>query len=278
VNVFTNYFRDKGHSLNIYDLDYAKSEETAKKIGVPWFDSARGAVSNADLVVLCTPTRKTSEIIPKVIPHMKKGSILCEIASLKTRVAVALDSNKIRGIQPLSIHPMFGPDINRIEGQTIIMVPIHDREKEMNLTEELFPQTEIIIVDAETHDFFMATILSLPYFMNLVFAKTITVENMELLRKFAGTTFTVQLALAQSIVGESSSLIESLINENMFSLACINRFIDESMHFRTILGKGPEKMKEFCDGLNTVMLQDPGAVNSRRIRNEFLQKLIRTDL
>jgi len=273
VNVFTLFFRDKGHSLRIYDVDCSKSEVASKKYGVQWFDSTPCAVSNADLVILCTPIRETPKVIQEVIPHMKKGSTLCEIASLKTRTAAALSSTEDRCIQPLSIHPMFGPDIGKMEGQTIVVVPIRDREKETSLTRELFPQNEVVVIDAETHDSCMATVLALPYFVNLVFAKTIPIGNMALLRRLAGTTFTVQLAVAQSVVGESPELIESLINENVFSRDCISKFIDESNNVRGLLDKGPDGIKEYCDALHAEMIKDPEMVNSRRIRNVLFENL-----
>jgi prephenate dehydrogenase len=212
-------------------------------------------------------------VIPEVIPNMKPGSILCEIASLKTRTAATLGSTENRCIQPLSIHPMFGPDIGKIEGQTIVVVPIRDREKETRLTRELFPKNEVVVVDAETHDSCMATVLSLPYFMNLVFAKTIPIANMALLRQLAGTTFTVQLAVTQSILGESPELIESLINENVFSRASISKFIDESNNIRKLLDKEPDRIKEFCDALHAEMIKDPEEVKSRRIRNTLFENL-----
>ena len=273
MNVFTLFFRDKGHSLRIYDVDCSKSEVASKKYGVQWFDSEPCAVSNADLVILCTPIRETPKVIQEVIQHMKKGSTLCEIASLKTRTAAALSSTEDRCIQPLSIHPMFGPDIGKMEGQTIVVVPIRDCEMETSLTRELFPRNEVVVIDAETHDSCMATILALPYFMNLVFAKTIPVGNMALLRRLAGTTFTVQLAVAQSIVGESPELIESLINENVFSGAYISKFIDESNNVRGLLDKEPDGIKEYCDALHAEMIKDPEEVKSMRIRNALFENL-----
>jgi prephenate dehydrogenase len=119
----------------------------------------------------------------------------------------------------------------------------------------------------------MATILALPYFMNLVFAKTIPVGNMALLRRLAGTTFTVQLAVAQSVVGESPELIESLINENVFSRDCISKFIDESNNVRGLLDKEPDGIKEYCDALHAEMIKDPEEVKSRRIRNVLFENL-----
>jgi prephenate dehydrogenase len=204
---------------------------------------------------------------------MKKGSTLCEIASLKTRTAAALSSAEDRCIQPLSIHPMFGPDIGKMEGQTIVVVPIRDCEMETSLTRELFPRNEVVVIDAETHDSCMATVLALPYFVNLVFAKIMPIGNMALLRRLAGTTFTVQLAVAQSVVGESPELIESLISENVFSRDCIGRFIDESNNVRGLLDKGPDGIKEYCDALHAEMIKDPEMVNSRRIRNVLFENL-----
>jgi prephenate dehydrogenase len=204
---------------------------------------------------------------------MKNGSTLCEIASLKTRTAAALVSMESLSIQPLSIHPMFGPDIENIEGQKIVVVPIRDSDIETSIAKDLFPEAEIITIDAETHDSCMATVLSLPYFMNLVFAKTIPIGNMALLRQLAGTTFTVQLAVTQCIVGESPELIESLINENVFSMDSIGRFIDESIYFRRLLKKGPGKFRELCETLHVAMIEDPEEVKSRRIRNELFKNL-----
>jgi prephenate dehydrogenase len=118
----------------------------------------------------------------------------------------------------------------------------------------------------------MASVLALPYFMNLAFASLLSPEKLALLRELAGTTFSVQLAVTQSIVGESPELIESLINENVFSVDLIDQFIDESIFIRRLLKK-PREMENLCERLKESMMNDNEYLNARRKRNEFFELL-----
>lgn len=269
MNAFTRHLLDKGHSIRLYDIDSNKSKTLAEKYDCQWLNSPTSAASGVDMALLCTPIRETPSIIRAIAPDMKQGSILCEVSSLKMRTVAALKKHGDH-VRPLAIHPMFGPDISTLQGQTVVVVPVSDREKEMILAESLFGDVNIVVADAETHDRVMASVLALPYFINLAFASTLSTEDMSLMREMAGTTFTVQLALTQSIVGESPELIESLINEDMFSPDLLNRFINESKHLRRLLKKGPRAMRSLCDRLRENMMDDVEYEEARRIRNEFL--------
>ena len=273
MNAFTRHLLDKGHSLRIYDIDSSKSKTLAEKYDCPWLKSPTSAVSGVDMALLCTPIRETPGIIRAIASDMRSGSVLCEVSSLKMRTVTALKEKRGDHVRPLAIHPMFGPDISTFQGQTIVIVPVSDREREVALVESLFGNVNIVVADAETHDRVMASVLSLPYFMNLAFASTISTEDLSLMREMAGTTFTVQLAVTQSIVGESPELIESLINEDTFAMGLVNRFIDESRHLRRLLKKGPRAMGSLCEGLMEYMMDDVEYADARRLRNKFLQSM-----
>ena len=270
MNVFTRHLLDKGHNLRLYDIDSSKSRALAEKYDCPWLKSLASAVSGVDMALLCTPIRETPGIIRAITPDMRSGSIICEVSSLKMRTVAALKTSA-NNIRPLSIHPMFGPDVRTLQGQTIVVVPVSDREREVALVESLFGNVNIVVADAETHDRVMASVLSLPYFMNLAFASTLSSEDLSLMREMAGTTFTVQLAVTQSIVGESPELIESLINENMFAMGLVNRFIDESKNLRKLLKLEPSSMRSLCEGIRGHMMDDVECTDARKVRNKFLQ-------
>ena len=53
-------------------------------------DSLVGAVLKPEYVLLCTPTRRTPEIIRLIAKEMKRGSYLIEISSQKSKTATAL--------------------------------------------------------------------------------------------------------------------------------------------------------------------------------------------
>jgi prephenate dehydrogenase len=259
--------------VKIFDVDYLKSNQLAIRYEAEYLDSIQKTVYNVDLAVICTPIKETCKTIKEAAPYMKPGATLCEISSLKTKTATALGESQRWGIQPLSVHPMFGPDVMELENQTMVIIPIINPGNEVKQAKALFPGIEAVVTDAETHDSNMAMILSLPYFMNLVFARVLPLDDLALLRRLAGSTFTVQLAVTQSIVEESPELIESLIVENRFSKKSLNMFIDECRHVNRLLKNGSVGFRGFCDVLKVEMFKDPGEGEVWKTRSDFFKAL-----
>jgi prephenate dehydrogenase len=193
-----------------------------------------------------------------------------EISSLKKKNVAALRRNKDK-IKPLSVHPMFVPEIKRFDGNTLVVIPVENKVNETKQAMELFSGTEVIVADEDTHDKSMAFILSLPYFMNIVFAKCIPGENLPLIRRLAGPTFKAQLALTQCIAGEDPILIESLIDENVFAGDLINSFIDELKYLRRILKSKPWIVPDYCYEIRNSLINDPEFESAREVRNKFLE-------
>ncbi|NND87055.1 MAG: prephenate dehydrogenase/arogenate dehydrogenase family protein [Nitrosopumilus sp.] len=203
---FAKYFADKGFEVTGYD-----SESKISRKGIIESDSLVGGILKADYVVLCTPTRRTPEIIRLIAKEMKKGTYLIEISSEKSKVVSSLSKMPAK-INPICIHPMFGPGVKTIKGQNIISVPIKDAKNELTVAKSLFEGANFVTIDAAEHDKKIAVILGLTHLMNLVFANIISKdEKMLLTEKMSGTTFRVQKTLAESIMTESPELIETII-------------------------------------------------------------------
>jgi prephenate dehydrogenase len=184
---FSKYFADKDFQVTGYD-----EENKIKGKDIIQAGSLVGAILKADYVILCTPTRKTPEIIR-----------LIAVSSLAKMPAK---------INPICIHPMFGPGIKNIKGQNIISVPVKDAKKELTVAKSLFEGANFVTIDAAEHDKKIAVILGLTHLMNLVFANIISKdEKIALTEKMSGTTFRVQKTLAESIMTESPELIETII-------------------------------------------------------------------
>ena len=203
---FAKYFKTQGYEVTGYDSEI---KVTTKDVIVS--ESLVGGILNADYVVLCTPTRRTPEIIRLIAKEMKRGTYLIEISSEKSKVASSLSKMPAK-INPICIHPMFGPGTKTIKGQNIISVPIKDAKKELTVAKELFQGANFVTIDAVEHDKKIAVILGLTHLMNLVFANIISKdEKMNLTEKMSGTTFRVQKTLAENIMTESPELIETII-------------------------------------------------------------------
>ncbi|MGH1522379.1 MAG: prephenate dehydrogenase/arogenate dehydrogenase family protein [Nitrosopumilus sp.] len=204
---FAKYFSKEGFEVTGHD---SENKITGKDIIES--DSLVGAILNADYVVLCTPTRRTPEIIRLIAKEMKRGTYLIEISSEKSKVASSLAKMPAK-INPICIHPMFGPGTKTIKGQNIISVPIKDAKKELTVTKSLFEGANFVTIDAVEHDKKIAVILGLTHLVNLVFANIVSKdEKMILTDKMSGTTFRVQKTLAESIMTESPELIETIIS------------------------------------------------------------------
>ncbi|MGQ0377407.1 MAG: prephenate dehydrogenase/arogenate dehydrogenase family protein [Nitrososphaerota archaeon] len=204
---FSNYFLEKGYDVIVYD-----SEADIKGKSFIKAESLVGAVLNSDYVMLCTPTRRTPEIIRLIAKEMKRGSYIIEISSQKTKTATSLSKIPSK-VNPICIHPMFGPGAKKIDGQNIISVPIKDAKKELSVAKSLFPGANFVTIDVIEHDKKIAVILGLTHLVNLVFANVISKDDkISLTEKMSGTTFKAQKILAESILTESPDLIETIIS------------------------------------------------------------------
>jgi len=203
---FIKYFASKNFEVTGYDSENKFSGKDVIEAG-----SLVGAILKADYVVLCTPTRRTPEIIRLIAKEMKRGTYLIDISSEKSKVAGSLSKMPDK-INPICIHPMFGPGIKTIKGQNIISIPIKDAKKELSVAKSLFEGANFVTIDAIEHDKRIAVILGLTHMVNLVFAKIIAKdEKIHLTEKMSGTTFRVQKILSESIMNESPELIETII-------------------------------------------------------------------
>jgi prephenate dehydrogenase len=204
---FANYFLANDFEVIGYD-----SENEIKIKSVIKANSLVGGVLKAEYVLLCTPTRRTPEIIRLIAKEMKRGSYLIEISSQKSKTAAALAKMPSK-VNPICIHPMFGPGVKKIHGQHVISIPIKDAKKELSVAKSLFPDANFVTIDAIEHDKKIAVILGLTHLINLAFANILSKDDkISLTEKMSGTTFKAQKILTESIMTESPELIETIIS------------------------------------------------------------------
>ena len=204
---FSKYFLEKDFDIIGYD-----SEKEILNKSVTKAQSLVGAILTADYVILCIPVKRTPETIRLIAKEMKRDSYLIDISSLKTKTAAALSKIPDK-VNPICIHPMFGPGTKRLKGQNIISIPIRDARKEMAVTKSLFEEANFVQIDAAEHDKKIAMVLGMPHLVNLalanIFAKE---ENFSRVEKMAGTTFKAQKYLTTGIMTEPQELIETIIS------------------------------------------------------------------
>jgi len=191
---FASYFHKMGFEVVGYDLNNDIKEKFITKA-----NSLVGAILKTDYVLLCTPTKRTPEIIRLIAKEMQRGAYLIEISSQKFKTAQTLLKIPSR-VNPICIHPMFGPGTKNIDNKNIIIIPIKDVKKELDVIKLLFPKANFVI-------------LGLTHIINIAFANILAKdEKISLTEKMSGTTFKAQKIIAESILTESPELIETIIS------------------------------------------------------------------
>ncbi len=204
---FANYFYKMGFEVVGFDTNNEIKEKFITKA-----NSLIGAILKMDYVLLCTPTKNTPEIIRLIAKEMKHDSYLIEISSQKSKTAQTLTKTPAK-VNPICIHPMFGPGIKKIDDKNIIIIPVKDVKKELNATKLLFPKANFVTIDATEHDKKIAVILGLTHLINIAFASVLADdEKISLTEKMSGSTFKIQKIVTESILTESPALIETIIS------------------------------------------------------------------
>ena len=204
---FANYFYKMGFEVIGFDTNDDIKEKFIIKA-----NSLIGAILKIDYVLLCTPTKNTPEIIRLIAKEMKHGSYLIEISSQKSKTAQTLIKTPAK-VNPICIHPMFGPGTKKIDGKNMIIIPIKDVKKELDAAKLLFPKANFVTIDASEHDKKIAVILGLTHLINIAFANILAKdEKISLTEKMSGSTFKIQKIVTESILTESPELIETIVS------------------------------------------------------------------
>lgn len=198
-------------------------------------------INVADIIVLCTPTKVTLDILKKNRTLFRPNCLIIEISSLKEIVHKRIRSllKKSKKIEIISVHPMFGPGALLNSNQNaIIHVPIdkNAEAKDSGILQILFPKFKITtIYSPSEHDTLISLIISLIYFINLIYARIVLNVsnsinshkkdvNIDRIKEIAGSSFKVQSLLTESIMTDDNSLFVSLLLDSPRSLKLFKEY------------------------------------------------------
>jgi len=253
----TCHFVSQGHDVTISDVKLDEAVSFAKSVGTRFVKENTEAVRNADLTLVSTPIPVIPHVLREVSSQLKKNSIVAEISSLKSQMIPVLMRLADRNVRPLSIHPLFGPGVQRLEDEKVALIPLVDPSSEVELAKKMFPGVEVIVVDAEEHDRAMVLTLSLPHFMNIIFASTISEEDLHVLKKLGGTTFTLQLTLSESVMTEEPGLYTSIQMNNEYTTQYLDKFLSKCEMVKDwIVKKDEKKFTEFYNLVQSLLSRD----------------------
>jgi chorismate mutase / prephenate dehydrogenase len=225
----------QGHEVQVYDVVDGES---------PWprcADLGEGVLW-ADLVLVSVPMSACSSVLESIGSYRPKA-VVGEICSLKGHLLPTLEHLRAEGLNLVSLHPMFGPDVRMLSGRNIVVCTEGDGVAR-NLVKGLFASTSANLVEmsAGEHDRRMGVVLGLSHLANLAFARALGHSGLPFgeFGSASGVTFLKQVATTRDVVGENPELyyeIQALNAVTPETFAWLERALDD---YRRAIEKGDE--------------------------------------
>jgi len=154
-----------------------------------------------------------------------------DVTSLKAEPMNAMRTYAPEGVEVIGTHPMFGPTMPTLQGQTIILTPA-ERGRWLSAMRSLFEAdgAHIEILDADDHDAIMAVVQALTHFAYIAIGATLrTLDfDVEMSRRFMSPVYEIMIDFVGRILDQNPELYAS-IQKNPKAVAVRQTFIAECM-------------------------------------------------
>lgn len=159
-----------------------------------------------DMVINAATVKYTIQAFESVLPYLRPGAILSDIASVK----YGLPEFYARAGHPfVSSHPMFGPtfaSLSNLRNENAVIIKEGDHLGRV-FFKDLYSQLKLNVVEYtfEEHDETMAYSLSIPFASTFVFAGIMKHQDAP------GTTFKRHLDIARGLMSEDNYLLSEIM-------------------------------------------------------------------
>jgi prephenate dehydrogenase len=241
---FADFLAANGYRITLCDKNEPAARKLAKSRGFKFTRDETHAAETSDTIIFATPTHATIPALKKIAPHTTKGALLVEISSVKEPLRPTIQTLTKRGAQILSIHPMFGPGAKSPAGKTILVAqePTHSPRARKFLSTFRKKGAKIIRSNLNDHDRLVATTLALPHMMNFAFIETLKHAGLSIdrAREIGGTTFRLQLLVAEAQYHESLHNEASILGDNKHCRRVFTTFTQQINQIRNTAQKRPQ--------------------------------------
>jgi len=121
--------------------------------------------ASSDIVILAVPMEEIVRVATETASLMTTGSLLADLSSVKTGISDRINEKIPKGLEYVSLHPLFGPNTDHLHDQTIVTVSYRSGQKWSKLARALQGGgSKLITMSAAQHDKAMAYVQGLHHF------------------------------------------------------------------------------------------------------------------
>ncbi|MBI5970800.1 MAG: prephenate dehydrogenase/arogenate dehydrogenase family protein [Deltaproteobacteria bacterium] len=180
--------KQKGIAGHITGVGRGKENlNTAKRLGLVdecTLEAAEG-VKDADLVIAAVPVLKIEAVIKAAAPHLKKGCIVTDVGSVKQAIVDIVEPLMPEGVHFVPGHPIAGKEVSGAAcadadlfvGKRCVLTPTENTDKgALAKIRTLWQEagSEVVIMDAESHDWILAATSHLPHVVAYMLVNTVS--------------------------------------------------------------------------------------------------------
>lgn len=162
--------------LSTYDINNENLEIIANDSLVDIIYKNIEHSANADFIIICTPASKVVNIISKIVNHLKPGTVITDVSSVKKNILVEISSILNNTNYYISSHPMAGgssqgaseSNANLFENRGCILIPINSPPNEIIDSVNSFWKSlgaNIGETNADHHDMAVALTSHIPHLL-----------------------------------------------------------------------------------------------------------------
>ena len=228
---FARYFKEKGFNVAVWGP--SGKVAVAERLGVRYAHDKIKEATESDIVLVSVLVEKTVEVIREVAPRMHAGSLIMDVTSVKSGPVKAMKTYAPKGVEVLGTHPMFGPTMPSLRGQTIILTPVPGKsEKWLPVIQSLFEAdgARIEILEADEHDEIMAVVQALTHFAYIGIGAALRALDfdVERSRKFMSPVYEIMIDFVGRILDQNPELYAA-IQKNPKAMKVRQTFVTECM-------------------------------------------------
>lgn len=240
-NWIASYLKKKGCDVTITGRDNQQGINISRKMGVKYTPNNIEAANNSDITILAVPIDVIPRTIEEIAPHLKAGSLLVDVASVKEKPAQIMLEYVPDGAEFLPIHPVFGPRIRSLDGQVVVLTPIKKGKWYEKVIKFLESENARLIETTPTiHDQMMSVVQGLTHFTYISMAATLEKLDVDVKasRKFSSPIYNLMLDMITRITAQNPYLYYSIQTHNPYIPQTREEFLSTYKDLNEMVGKG----------------------------------------
>ncbi len=238
------FLKNREFDVIVTGRDKIRGKKVSKKLGVQYISNNTQAAAESDVVVVSVPIDVTSSVIREIAPHMREGSLLVDVTSIKEEPTKVMYECVPSGVEVLPTHPIFGPRIRTLDGQVVVLTPLEKGKWYKRVYEFLEKENvRILVTSPEIHDQMMSVVQGLTHFAYISIAEAIEKLQVDIKesRRFASPIYGLMIDMIARIVAQNPYLCYSIQTQNRYIGKTHETFLSACENLKNMISNRDEE-------------------------------------